>query len=281
MCTSEADGGTWRAVITVISEARRVISWRHCYTCDYVCWQQPVDVKYHLYTLRCSRHSAAKTQCYQHFLSVHYCRRHDKFLILKSLFDLTNLKVRTFLWGIFSDSVFLFCSRSTPTDLWRLQSHHWSTSTSGKCRPLSTAVLLGDLDNSDGRGSVYIRQDSSPEVLWQAGEHMEWAFPGSNEAKPVDTFVITWDNIAAAESSGWGDELDIDVKISSLSALFWNYANYFQLLEFLTLSASPSEEHLPFGGGIHKWLLLRHPHVPSAWTAVPLHDARRRPQDWL
>lgn len=85
------------------------------------------------------------------------------------------------------------------------------------------AVLLGDLDNSDGRGSVYFRQDSSPEVLRRAGEHMERAFPGSIEVKPVDTFVVTWENIAAAGSSGRGDGLDDYVKISSLSALFLNY----------------------------------------------------------
>lgn len=278
MCPSEANGGTWSAVITVISKARHVISLRQCYTCDYVCWQQPVDVNYHLYTLRCSSYSAAKTQCCQHFLSVHYRRCHDEFLIRKSLFDFTNLKVGTFLLGIFSDSVFLFCSRSTVMDLWRLPSHSRIMSTSGNAGHFQ---LLSCWETWTTAMTIYFRQDSSPEVLWQVEEHMEQAFPGSTEAKPVDTFLITWDNIAAAESSGRGNELDTDLKISSPSALFWNYANYFQLLESLTLSASPSEEHLPDGGGIHKWLLLRHPHVTSAWTAVPLHNARRRPWDWL
>lgn len=78
------------------------------------------------------------------------------------------------------------------------------------------AVLLGDLDNSNGRGTVYFRQDSRPEALRRAGEHVQRAFPGSMEAKPVDTFVVTWENMAAAGGSGSGDGLDGKVKISVL-----------------------------------------------------------------
>lgn len=81
------------------------------------------------------------------------------------------------------------------------------------------AVLLGDLDNSDGRGTVHFRQDSSPKALRRAGEHVQRAFPGSVEAKPVDTFVVTWENMAAAGDRGGGQGLDGKVDISASSTL--------------------------------------------------------------
>lgn len=73
------------------------------------------------------------------------------------------------------------------------------------------AVLLGDLDNSDGRGSVYFRQDSSPGALQQAGQHVKRAFPGSTEREPVSTLVVTWEKMAAAGAGKRGDGPDGEV----------------------------------------------------------------------
>lgn len=72
------------------------------------------------------------------------------------------------------------------------------------------AALLGDLDNSDGRGSVYFRQDRGPEALRRAGEHVKRAFPGSAEAEPVNTLVVTWEKMAAA-GAGRGEGPDAQV----------------------------------------------------------------------
>lgn len=74
------------------------------------------------------------------------------------------------------------------------------------------AAMLGDLDHSDGQGTVYFRQDSSPAVLSQAGEHIRRAFPGDNGEEPVSAVVVTWDSVAAAGSSGRGDGLDAEVR---------------------------------------------------------------------
>ncbi|XP_071359223.1 nidogen-1-like isoform X2 [Trachinotus anak] len=71
------------------------------------------------------------------------------------------------------------------------------------------AALLGDLDNSDGRGRVFFRQDSSPDVLRRAGEHVRQAFPRDDEVEPHSVLIITWVNMAAQGTSGRGDGLDV------------------------------------------------------------------------
>nr|XP_046232520.1 nidogen-1-like [Scatophagus argus] len=70
------------------------------------------------------------------------------------------------------------------------------------------AASLGDLDNSDGQGKVFFRQDSSPDVLSRAAEHIRRAFPRDDGVKPSGALVVTWDNMAAAGTSGRGDGLD-------------------------------------------------------------------------
>lgn len=74
------------------------------------------------------------------------------------------------------------------------------------------APLLGDLDNSDGRGTVHYREDRSPAVLRRAGVHIRRAFPAKVEAEPLSTVVVTWEKMAAAGSSGRGDGLDSEVR---------------------------------------------------------------------
>lgn len=74
------------------------------------------------------------------------------------------------------------------------------------------AALLGDLDDSDGQGKVYFRQDDSPEVLSRAAEHIRQAFPRDTGVEPTSTLIVTWENMAAAGTSGRGDGLDAKVR---------------------------------------------------------------------
>lgn len=73
------------------------------------------------------------------------------------------------------------------------------------------AALLGDLDNTDGQGTVYFRQDSSPAVLSQAAKHIRQAFPADTGVEPISTVVVTWENMAAPGTPGRGDGLDAKV----------------------------------------------------------------------
>lgn len=61
------------------------------------------------------------------------------------------------------------------------------------------AALQGDLDTSDGVGKVFFRQDSSPEVLRRAAEHINRAFPQDDETDPTHVVVVTWVDVASRE----------------------------------------------------------------------------------
>ncbi|XP_056136389.1 nidogen-1-like [Lampris incognitus] len=69
------------------------------------------------------------------------------------------------------------------------------------------AVHLGDLDNSDGEGKVYFRQDSSPDALDRATEYVNKGFP-RDEVVLTHALIVTWENMAAHGTSGRGDGLD-------------------------------------------------------------------------
>lgn len=73
------------------------------------------------------------------------------------------------------------------------------------------AALLGNLDNSDGRGKVFFREDSSPDVLRRARQHVRQAFPGDEGVEPQSTLIVTWLNMAAQGTSGRGDGVDVEV----------------------------------------------------------------------
>ncbi|XP_058496707.1 nidogen-1-like [Solea solea] len=64
------------------------------------------------------------------------------------------------------------------------------------------AALLGDLDHSDGQGSVFYRLDSSEDALSRASGHIAQAFPRDNKAKPHSVLVVTWVNMTAQGSPG-------------------------------------------------------------------------------
>ncbi|XP_071032922.1 nidogen-1-like [Oncorhynchus clarkii lewisi] len=70
------------------------------------------------------------------------------------------------------------------------------------------AVFLGDLDNSDGVGKVYYRQDSRPSMLLRTTDHINQAFPQDDEIKPTHALIITWENVAPHGVPGRGDGLD-------------------------------------------------------------------------
>ncbi|XP_034043534.1 nidogen-1-like [Thalassophryne amazonica] len=71
------------------------------------------------------------------------------------------------------------------------------------------AALLGDLDNSDGQGKVYFREDKSPAVLTRTANHIKQAFPNEKGVEPISTIVVTWENMSAHGTSGRGDGLDV------------------------------------------------------------------------
>ncbi|CAB1429295.1 unnamed protein product, partial [Pleuronectes platessa] len=70
------------------------------------------------------------------------------------------------------------------------------------------AALLGDLDNRDGQGTVFYRQDRSPAVLSRAAEHITQAFPRDEGVEPLNVLVVTWVDMAARGTSGRGDGVD-------------------------------------------------------------------------
>nr|ADJ38350.1 nidogen-1 [Tetraodon nigroviridis] len=69
------------------------------------------------------------------------------------------------------------------------------------------AALQGDLDTSDEVGRVYFRQDSSPEVLGRAAEHMNRAFPEDPAVSPTRAVIVTWADVAPREPESRGDTL--------------------------------------------------------------------------
>uniref|UniRef100_A0A673CIU0 Nidogen 1a n=1 Tax=Sphaeramia orbicularis TaxID=375764 RepID=A0A673CIU0_9TELE len=70
------------------------------------------------------------------------------------------------------------------------------------------AALQGDLDTSDGVGRVFYRQDSSPDVLRQAADHINRAFPEDDEVSPTHAAVVTWVGVATQEAPSRGDGID-------------------------------------------------------------------------
>ncbi|MEQ2184742.1 hypothetical protein GOODEAATRI_011262 [Goodea atripinnis] len=75
------------------------------------------------------------------------------------------------------------------------------------------AALQGDLDTSDGLGRVFFRQDSSPDVLRRAAEHINRAFPDDDEVNPIAALVITWIDVATYQPQTRGDNIEKKVSI--------------------------------------------------------------------
>lgn len=79
------------------------------------------------------------------------------------------------------------------------------------------AALQGDLHTSDGVGKVFFREDSSPDTLRRAAEHINRAFPEDDEVDPARAVVITWVDITTSGPQSRGDSL---VKKVSITWLF-------------------------------------------------------------
>lgn len=76
------------------------------------------------------------------------------------------------------------------------------------------AALLGDLDTSDGAGYVYFRQETNPDVLRKAADHISQAFPNDDGIDPTHAVIVTWENVLAQgqRGRGRGDGLELMVR---------------------------------------------------------------------
>uniref|UniRef100_A0A8C8VMN7 Nidogen 2 n=1 Tax=Pelusios castaneus TaxID=367368 RepID=A0A8C8VMN7_9SAUR len=63
------------------------------------------------------------------------------------------------------------------------------------------APFLSDIDTSGGKGTIYYREDDSPEVLGQVTHLIHAGFPSTAAAAfaPTHAFITTWENVAAYE----------------------------------------------------------------------------------
>ncbi|XP_010177942.1 PREDICTED: nidogen-2-like, partial [Mesitornis unicolor] len=60
------------------------------------------------------------------------------------------------------------------------------------------APFLADLDTSGDRGSIYYRQDDSPDVLDQAAGYIHAGFPRTASSfVPTNAFIATWEDVGA------------------------------------------------------------------------------------
>ncbi|XP_035022947.2 nidogen-1 [Hippoglossus stenolepis] len=124
------------------------------------------------------------------------------------------------------------------------------------------AALLGDLDNSDGQGTVFYRQDRSPEVLSRAAEHIKQAFPREEGVEPLNVLVVTWVDMAARGTSGRGDGLDAKRNTFQLVVASTKSSSYAILLyptdglQFLSTSVGGENKLLEAGfneGMVQGW----------------------------
>ncbi|XP_041803273.1 nidogen-1 [Chelmon rostratus] len=126
------------------------------------------------------------------------------------------------------------------------------------------AALQGDLDTSDGVGKVFFRQDSSPDVLRRAAEHINRAFPEDDEVNPTHAVVITWVDVAANEPQSRGDGFDkkrntFQLVIASLETA--SYAVVLYARDGIQFSSTPAEDgsdtmHAGFSKGLVRGFLF-------------------------
>lgn len=63
------------------------------------------------------------------------------------------------------------------------------------------APFYADLDTSDGRGKIFYREDSSPDVLQLASNYIQKGFPEAN-FEPNNVVIVTWDSVAPYTGPG-------------------------------------------------------------------------------
>ncbi|XP_038593380.1 nidogen-1 [Micropterus salmoides] len=136
----------------------------------------------------------------------------------------------------------------------------------GKMPPIfgMIAALQGDLDTSDGVGKVFFRQDSSPDVLRRAAEHINRAFPEDDEVNPNHAVVITWVDVTTHAPQSRGDAIDkkkntFQLVIASLESV--SYAIVLYPRDGVQFSSTPVEDgsgimHAGFSKGLVKGFLF-------------------------
>lgn len=73
------------------------------------------------------------------------------------------------------------------------------------------APFYADLDTSDGRGKIFYREDSSPDVLQLASNYIQKGFPEAN-FEPNNVVIVTWDSVAPY--TGPGEDAIFQDKVS-------------------------------------------------------------------
>ncbi|XP_025964741.1 nidogen-1 isoform X2 [Dromaius novaehollandiae] len=63
------------------------------------------------------------------------------------------------------------------------------------------APFMADLDTTDGRGNVYYREDSSPDVLQLASDYIKRCFPETT-FDPSSVVIVTWKLVAPYQAPG-------------------------------------------------------------------------------
>ncbi|KAF0027291.1 hypothetical protein F2P81_020032 [Scophthalmus maximus] len=122
------------------------------------------------------------------------------------------------------------------------------------------AALQGDLDTSDGVGKVFFRQDSSPEVLRRAAEHINRAFPDDDEVDPTNAVVITWVDVATREPQSRDKKRNtFQLVIASLKIA--SYAIVLYTRDGIQFSSTPAEDsnvvmHAGFSKGLVRGFLF-------------------------
>lgn len=126
------------------------------------------------------------------------------------------------------------------------------------------AALQGDLDTGDGVGKVYFRQDSSPDILRKAAEHINRAFPLDDEVNPNHAAVITWVDVAPHEPQSRGDGIGkkrntFQLVIASLETL--SYAVVLYARDGIQFSSTPVADssvimHAGFSKGLVQGFLF-------------------------
>lgn len=76
------------------------------------------------------------------------------------------------------------------------------------------APFHADLDTTDRHGTVYYREDSSPDILQLAAKYIKRGFPESG-FDPSSVVIVTWDSVAPY--AGPGEDTNSQVKVSSLA----------------------------------------------------------------
>lgn len=73
------------------------------------------------------------------------------------------------------------------------------------------APFYADLDTTGGRGNVYYREDSSPEILQLAAKYIKRGFPNAT-FDPESVVIVTWDSVAPYVGSR--QDATLQVKVS-------------------------------------------------------------------